>query len=205
MQVGGGGHVDVQLVLFVVGTLFLVALAARLVADSIRQRRRQPLEVRIETGTNDDDQAVGTFIEVLNHATRSLIVHDDGNCMDGTVYNDPKVIQAVESRLETCPDLVVKCLFNVEEELAMVHLLRDKYADRFQVRYRTGPRPGFNVHYKIADAGCIGHFSDHDFGAAERDYELYDCTTVGQTERNAVFKKYVTRFHREFNRAKAAA
>ena len=205
MQTGGGGHVDVQSVLFIAGTLFLIALAARLVADSIRQRRRQPLEVRIETGTNDDDQAVGTFIEVLRHATRSLVIHDDGNCMKRTLYNDREVIQAVESRLEAYPDLVVKCLFNVEEELAMVHLLQNKYADRFQVRYRTGPRPNFDVHYKIADAGCIGRFSDHDFGEAARDYELYDCTKVGQTERNAVFKKYLKRFDKEFRRGKVAA
>ena len=196
---------DVHWGLYVAGTLLLAAIAARLLADSIRHRRRQPFEVRIETGTNDDDQAVKTFIEVLDHATHSLIAHDDGNCMEGTVYNDREVIRAVESRLEAYPDLVVKCLFNVKHELAMVRALQDQYADRFQVRYRTGTRPSFDVHYKIADAGRIGHFSDHEYGEAERDYELYDCTKVGQTERDAVFKKYVKRFHREFNRAKAAA
>ena len=53
---------------------------------------------------NDDDSVVSNFLELLDEAHTSMILHDDGNDMDGSVYNDCRVIDAVRRKLQDNPD-----------------------------------------------------------------------------------------------------
>lgn len=197
----------------VVDTLFATGLTAivvgfigRMVWDEIRRWRAQPFDVVFTSGTNDDEQAVSRFVDIVRHATKNLIVHDDGNKMPGTIYDSPEAIEALDRQLTEHEQLVVKCLFNVHDELAMVERLRQRHPERFKVKYRRWPwpRPAFDVHYKIADSGAIGHLSHHDMGAAERHFEVRDCLATKQTERNIEHGKYMRRFKRQFLMAKAA-
>ena len=82
----------------------------------------------------------------------------------------------------------------------MVERLSERYPERFHVRYRRRrwARPVFDVHYKIADRGAIGHLSHHDYGAAERYFEVRNCLSVNQRERNIELGKYMRRFKRQF-------
>lgn len=177
-----------------------------MVWDGIRHWRAQPFDVVFTSGTNDDEQAVSGFVEVVRRATKNLIVHDDGNKMAGTIYDNPKAIEALDRQMNEHEQLVVKCLFNTRDELKMVEQLRQRHPERFKVKYRRWPwpRPAFDVHYKIADNGAYGHLSHHDMGERERHFEVRDCTAVNQTERNIEHGKYMRRFTRQFLMARAA-
>ena len=182
----------------------LIAVGATFIGwllwDELRHWTAQPLDVVFEDGINDDREAVSRFVEVVRHAKHELIVHDDGNAMPGTIYNDENVIRAVDEQMTSHEKLVVKCLFNACDKLAMVERLSELYPDRFHVKYRRWrrARPVFDVHYKIADRGAIGHLSHHDYGAAERNFEVRNCLSVNQRERDIEFGKYMRRFKRQF-------
>ena len=173
----------------VVDTLFATGLTAIVVGfigwmvwDEIRRWRAQPFDVVFTSGTNDDKQAVSRFVDIVRHATKNLIVHDDGNKMPGTIYDNPEAIEALDRQLTEHEQLVVECLFNVHDELAMIERLRQRHPERFKVKYRRWPwpRPAFDVHYKITDDGAIGHLSHHDMGTAERHFEVQDCLATNQ-------------------------
>lgn len=176
-----------------------------LVWDGVRHHRAQPFEVAFTSGVNDD-YAIASFVEVVRHATRKLIVHDDGNKMPGTIYDNPEATEALDLQMNEHEELVVECLFNTRDQLAMVELLRHRHPKRFKVKYRRWPwsRPAFDVHYKIADDGAYGHLSHHLFGAEERHFEVRDCSNANQTERDIEHGKYMRRFKRQFLLASAA-
>lgn len=177
-----------------------------LVWDGIRHWRAQPFEVVFDSGINDDDKAVSGFVNVVEHATKNLIVHDDGNKMLGTIYDNPDAIEALDRQMNEHEELVVKCLFNTRDELAMVEQLRERYPERFQVKYRrwSWRRPAFDVHYKIANDGAFGLLSHHDMEEKGRHFEVRDCSGANQTERNIEHGKYMRRFARQFLLASAA-
>ena len=177
-----------------------------LIWDGIRHWRAQPFEVVFTSGTNDDTEAVSKFVEVVQHATKNLIVHDDGNKMHGTIYDNPEAIEALKRQMNKHEDLVVKCLFNIPDELKMVDELRQHYPERFKVKYRRWPwsRPAFDVHYKIADDGAFGHLSHHAMEGKKRHFEVRDCSAANQTERNIEHGKYMRRFKWQFRLASAA-
>ena len=185
----------------------LIAVGATFIGwllfDGFRHWAAQPLDVVFEDGVNDDLEAGSRFIDVVQHAEHELIVHDDGNDMPGTIYNDEEVIRAVDQQMAKHEKLVVKCLFNARAKLALVEQLSERYSERFHVRYRRWrwPRPAFDVHYKIADRGAIGHLSHHDYGAEDRYFEVRNCLGVNQRERNIEFGKYMRRFKRQFRLA----
>ena len=168
--------------LVVAGATFL----GWLVWGGIRHQRAQPFEVVFTSGVNDDNQAVAKFIEVVGHATRRLIIHDDGNKMPGTIYDSAEATEALDAQMNTHKGLVVECLFNSRDKLAMVEQLRHRHPSRFKVKYRRWPwrRPAFDVRYKIADDGAFGHLSHHPFGVKERHFEVRDCSDANQTERD---------------------
>ena len=191
-------------ILFATGlTVTCVTFIGWLVWDEIRDLRAQPFDVVFTSGTNDGEKAVSGFVEVVGHATKNLIVHDDGNKMPGTIYDNPEAIDALDRQLTEHEQLVVKCLFNVHDELAMVERLRQRFPERFKVKYGRS-RPAFDVHYKIADDGAFGHLSHHAMGEEERHFEVRDCSAVNQTERNIEHGKYMRRFKRQFRKATAA-
>lgn len=188
----------------------LIAVGATFIGwllwDELRHLAAQPLDVVFENGVNDDSEALSKFVTVVQHAERDLIIHDDGNDMPGTIYNDAAVIEAIDRQMAQHKKLVVKCLFNARDKLAMVERLSERYPTRFHVRYRRWrrKRPAFDVHYKIADGGEIGHLSHHDYGARERYFEVRNCVSANQRERDIELGKYMRRFKRQFLLAKPA-
>lgn len=159
-------------------------------------------------GMNESDVATANFIETVRRAETSLAIHDDGNNMEGSVYNDQKAIDAVVTQMNKHESLSVKCWFNVESvpELGLVAAMRndDRLATRFAVRYRK-PSPlklwrfsWFDPHYKIADGGEYGTVSRHAFGAMQRRFWIEDCAQASQKGKDITLGPYMRRFAKGF-------
>ena len=157
------------------------------------------------TQINDDDSVVSNFIELLDEAHTSMIVYDDGNDMDGSVYNDSRVIDAVRRKLRSNPDFALQCLFNCDEDVR----LRKEFAHEPQVDIRTRPDMGGErkTHYKIIDGGMKAYLSRHELGSSQRRFKTVDCTNVSKRHRSrvaaSVLRKHTEDFAMAFNAAKA--
>ena len=162
------------------------------------------LYVTVQDSTNDDDAAARMFIDLFERAQSTLIIYDDGNKMDGTIYDSPQVIAAVRKHLENNKDLSVRCLFNDRDDLGLVQAMRAEYPDRFKVWYRVGNRPA-DVHYKIVDDGAVGHISWHDHGQRERQFKLLDCAKAKPRTRRIVLGEQLAQFESDIEEHAVAA
>lgn len=160
------------------------------------------LKMKVQSGRNDDDAAVRTFVRVVDAAKESLVVHDDGNKMADTLYDNNDAICAVRRQLEKEKTLRIRFLLNEEADLAMVRALRAEFPSRTELRYMRDGRPPDDIHYKIADGGAIGHLSDHEPGQPERHFKLLDCLATKPRSRTRVFGKYLRRFEQDFESAR---
>lgn len=167
-------------------------------------RMADSLKMNIQSGSNDDDAAVRTFIRVVEAAKETLIVHDDGNKMDHTLYDNNDAICAVRRQLEKERALRIRFLFNKKANLDMVEALRSEFPSRTEVKYMHDGRPPNDIHYKIADGGIIGHLSDHEPGQPDRHFKLLDCSATKPRSRARVFGKYLRRFEQDFESALAS-
>lgn len=160
-------------------------------------------------GRNEPEVAIANFIKAVAHAEKSLIIHDDGNHMVDSLYNDPDAINAIVNRMKEHETLKVKCWFNVESapELGLVAAIRNDslLATRFEVRYRRPTLLGlwrsswFDPHYKIAD-GKYGTLSRHAFHSERRHFRIEDCVQASAKGRDITLGSYLRRFDRGFNK-----
>ena len=154
-----------------------------------------PQLVHQQTGKNDDASAKEQFLAMLARATHTLIVHDDGDNMDVSVYNDQEVLDAVENRLATTKRLTIKILFNFREPLEIYALAANH--DRLEIStldLTHEQRPEHDVHYKIADGGKYAYLSLHGRGSPERRFESYECPRAFSFQRKALFGTYEQHF-----------
>ncbi len=158
--------------------------------------------IRIVKGPNSGEKAAAKFIDVVERAERRLIIHDDGDKVQGTIYNDAPALAILEKRLEAKPELHVAILFNERHDLEVLKL-KDRFGARCQVRYRDGGRPKGDIHYKIAD-DAMGYFSEHELGGNERSTWLYDLTRASRRARREMFGNHFRLFQQEFDRASPA-
>ena len=154
------------------------------------------VHVRVQSGVNDDDAAASMLILVLKAARKTLVIHDDGNKLPETVYDNERVIDAVRSQLDENQKLRIRCLFNDRDDLELVRQLRAEYPDRFKVWYGNGLRPDGDIHYEIAD-GVVGHLSWHEHKQPEREFKLLDCSGAKPRTRKRAFGEYLDRFERD--------
>ena len=159
------------------------------------------VNVRVQSGMNDDDAAATMLIFVLRAAKKNLVIHDDGNKLPGTVYDDARVIDAVRHQLAENQELNIQCLFNDRDDLELVRQMVTEYPARFKVWYRDGLRPDDDIHYKIADDGAVGHLSWHEHLQMEREFKLLDCSGARARTRKRAFGQYLHRFERDVTAA----
>ena len=101
--------------ILVAGFLISVYLIASVQGD---------LRLREKSGLNTDEQATEMFIDLLNQTRSRIDIHDDGNDFAGSMYNSPKVIDALRERIEK-RNIKVRCLFNdADEPLELLNLAR---------------------------------------------------------------------------------
>jgi len=165
--------------------LILLVVAAMLPAglvffrDITKQWRLQDQmrRVTVYRGVNDDLFAKGLFLDLLSAAKEDLEIFDDGNKMEGSIYMDEEIVQAVKQKLESLPRFRMRCFFNDNEETLFKRKLSSNPA--IDIRYASKEyRPLIEKHYKIVDGGLLVYVSKHERGGRERDYEFYNCRNV---------------------------
>jgi hypothetical protein len=129
-----------------------------------------------EPSTNNDDLAVGSFTDLLEKARSDMMVYDDGNEMEGSVYMQQEVIDAVKKKLRDAPNFIIRCYFNCDEKDTLFRQAFDS-EKRVEIRTGTGTRPD-DTHYKIIDDGRLAYLSQHGHGDSERKFQVVDCTGV---------------------------
>ena len=152
------------------------------------------VNVRVQSGVNDDAAAVAMLLSVVKAAKKSLVIRDDGNKLPATVYDDKSVIDAVRRQLADNGGLNIRCLFNDRDDLELVRQITAEHPARFKVWYTDGPRPADDIHYKIADGGAVGHLSWHEHKQPERDFKLLDCSAAKPRTRKTAFGQYLKQF-----------
>ena len=123
---------------WVVVAIFLTATLAGLFLVVSAQG---DMNLREETGENDDDQAAAMLIDLICKTRNSLVIHDDGNDSDESVYNNDQVVAAVRDRIRQRRRLKVKCLFNDRERLKLLELADGECKGNISVWYASGDRP----------------------------------------------------------------
>ena len=193
-----------MLVLIAVGIISVLAFCVR--ATLVAHHLHGVLSLQ---GRNEPEVAIANFIKAVAHAEKSLIIHDDGNHMVDSLYNDPDAIKAIVNRMHEHEALRVKCWFSVESvpELALVSAIRndDRLTTRFEVRYRKPTLLGLwrfcwlDLHYKIAD-GKYGTLSRRAFRSERRRFRIEDCVQASAKGRDITLGSYLRRFDRGFNK-----
>ena len=174
------GTVDIVagagVVLFLVGCL--------IVAVGILYRGWAFLRVSTVVDWNSDKTAERNFLALLQEATESMVVYDDGNEMEGSIYQNQQVVDAVREKLSKNPGFRLSCYFNFDHAM----LFTKELAQHPRVRIVTGhgDRPDDDVHYKIIDGGLKAHISRHEVASQERRYRTIDCTRVPKGRRTHV-------------------
>ena len=147
-------------------------------------------------GIYDDELAVRSFVAMLGEARESMIVYDDGEDIEGSLYNDRRSIDAVRDKLQVNPEFRLQCLFNCDDHLVFRQELASE--PRVDIRIRSKRAPASAVLYKIIDGGAKAYLSRYDLGSKERRFRLVDCTGVSRRHRgrvaDAVFGTYKEHF-----------
>lgn len=149
--------------------------------------------------TNDNSEAASQFAEALRRAESELLIHDDGDKVEGSVYDDDSTIQAIRNRLNECRELRIRCLLNFNEDVKATKL-SDEFGERFQVRYLR-QRPVDDVHFKIADRGKWAYLSAHRKGETERSGEVCDGTRANERVRRHYVGDLLEAFDEGFREA----
>lgn len=151
--------------LILVASAIVLALVVVAAAVSVWLAHEHSL-LRVTDVENDNEDAIRRFLAVLNRAEHELLMHDDGDKTDGSLYDDEDTVEAVRERLRACPSLKMRCLLNFNADVKMA-ALGEECGDRFQVRY-LHQRPVDDVHFKIADGGKMAYLSVHPKGVTDR-------------------------------------
>lgn len=156
----------------VVGTVVLLCFA---VAVRTIYRGWAFLQVSTTSDSNSDEAAVEHFKALLREAERSMVVHDDGNKMAGSIYENEEIIDAVRQKLTNNEHFRLACHFNCDGNRFTEEL---RQCPGVEIRIGHGERPEDDVHYKMIDCGRKAHLSRHEFNSKERRYKVIDCGSV---------------------------
>lgn len=170
----------------------------------VLHRAFQYADVKVTSArVNDDDSVVSDFIELLDEAQVSKVLYDDGNNIEGILYNAPRVIDAVRSKLRDNPDFNLQCLFNCNEDMPFRKELANEPG--VDIRIRDDPGSESEVHYQIIDRGVKAYLSRRERGSRERTLKIVDCTTVSRRHRSRVAECVLGKYTADFASAFSAA
>ena len=157
---------------------------------------------------NNDDSTRTNFLELLKAASESMIVYDDGNKQDGSIYMNREFVEtvakAVQEKRERNAGFGIRLLFNSDDpEL----LFRQVLAGHPGIEIRINPPHGrrLKTHYKIIDGGKQAYLSQHPFGASNRRFKRVDCSKVPKRYFKKTADAVLGSFSRHFEKAFPAA
>ena len=148
---------------------------------------------------NDNASALRSLLGMLNEAQESLIIYDDGDNSEGSLYNDRRVTEAVREKLKDNPLFEVRCLFNCNDELLFRKELKGER--QVDVRIRSNSAPEDGIHYKIIDGGAKAYVSRHAMDSKQGRYRIVDCTRVPLRYRADVADSLLGTYKEDFERA----
>lgn len=140
---------------------------------------------------------------MLNEAQESLIIFDDGDDIDGSIYNDRRVIDAVQDKLRNNPEFELRCLFDSDDDLLFRRELeRERHVS---IRTRSCCALTDGIYYQIIDGGTKAYLSRRALGSKERRFRLVDCTRVPRRHRGRVADTVLGRYKEDFEHAFGAS
>ena len=148
------------------------------------------LKIKTTEGVNDHDRARAAFRELLDEADSGMILYDDGNSMEGSIYEDRAVVDAIRRKLDENPRFTMECMFSSPDETLFRKELGN--APRITITRRKGARS--SVHYRIIDGGRKAHVSRHALGQERRRFRIVDATEVSQSARDVALGDLFTDF-----------
>ena len=92
-----------------------------------------------ELNWNSNEMAASNFLTLLQDAKDSMVVHDDGNKMEGSIYQNQGVIDAVRTKLSENPRFRLSCHFNFDDAMPFTEALKGH--PRVQIVTGDGERP----------------------------------------------------------------
>ena len=153
------------------------AVAGTLAVRTLR-RFREIGDVVVEWAfQNNDTLAATSFLELVDRADRRMIVHDDGDAIDRSIYNTHAVVDKVEARLR-------------EGGFEIVFLFNSKERGNLELSRRLGDNPSVtilqaplrdrdsDVHCRILDDADVVHLSRHRPGAETRNTKCLNLAKV---------------------------
>lgn len=174
----------------ILGTGVILCLIAAII---ILYRGWAFLQVSTVVNRNSDETAENNFLTLLQDAKESMVVHDDGNKMEGSIYQSRRVIDAVREKLSENARFKLSCYFNFNHDMPFTKELKGH--SRVRIVIGHGNRPGDDVHYKIINEGIKAHIS-REVASQERRYRVIDCTRVPRHRRahvaDVLLKPYKT-------------
>ena len=147
---------------------------------------------------NSDVEAQDVFLRLIEKTDASLVIHDDGDDDANSIYNAPRILEALQKRIEQA-DIHVQCFFNCRESLEIEALAKECPAN-VVLYYRDPPgRPSGkeDIHYKIVDDGKFLHLSKHGLKDSNRRYKLWDATNAWKSGRRRRSRRYRNEFRRD--------
>ena len=180
------------IIAFIIGAISLISLS--LAVFTIY--KKWPYFRMDSTRTvNDDQLATNSFIELLEEAESKISIFDNGNIMEGSIYENEDVIKRVGQKLEENPDFKIECSFKYDENTRF----KEEFSGHPQVTIIK--RDPLLAHYKIIDGGKKAYLSRHGVAAKSRDIMRYDFSSVKVGRRQVdVKKEYIGEYLEDINR-----
>ena len=124
----------------------------------------------VESGVNDNSSAVYNFKKQIQKTKKSICIFDDGNYMEGSIYNDQGVVDLLEKKI-TQEKINLNIQFNNKDDLLINKLVE---YDKVQIRYnpKKNRDPNEN-HFRISDEGRYCYISKHKHGVEKRVFDVY--------------------------------
>ena len=152
----------------------LAAVVARIcipwLRDAVEVSRTQVTDLP----TNDNEEAEKAFLALLTEAEAEVVMYDDGDTNDGSLYMSQEVVQAIKDKLREQPAFRVECVLN---KRTGVTRFETELAEERNVRIRERRENPSRIHYKIID-GKKAYVSCHQSGNAARNRRIIDCTNA---------------------------
>lgn len=159
--------------ILIVGFVGSVTFGAFVMDRSMQLQRVSVAPVQI----NDDEAAKTAFLELLEEAKHVMVIYDDGNEMENSIYMDNSVLEAVGRKLEEYPEFRIRCLFNCEDPSLLFRKFFSGH-DRVDIMTVSPHMEDFAVHYKIIDDGKKAYLSKHSLGNQSRIFRTVSCEDV---------------------------